>query len=314
MEENGRLIKFLYNEDREVVAEETSNGTITRYIRGLGIISSDSEEAKTYYHYVSDEQGSITHVLSEDAEILNHYSYDAFGNIIEKTEKVENRFCYNGEMLDPVTQQYYLRARFYNPVIGRFTQEDTYYGDGLKLYQYCQANPVGYVDPSGHNCGTTQSRYNSDEEQHPKANAAGGYQSAAEKGNSKTSYGKSSGKIGDFTELEGSTVDEILDRIPDEAVLRELYPVQGGATEGFEFKWVQNGQTYRVRVHNVDPSAPVGSNAYNGWVVRAQRGRRYFDPTINDFREAKYFNPNGPDYDEVIINDTHIPILDPYQN
>ncbi|RGQ41860.1 polymorphic toxin type 30 domain-containing protein, partial [Roseburia inulinivorans] len=141
-----------------------------------------------------------------------------------------------------------------------------------------------------------------------------GYQSATEKGNSKTSYGKSSGKIGDFTELEGSTVDEILDRIPDEAVLRELYPVQGGATEGFEFKWVQNGQTYRVRVHNVDPSAPVGSNAYNGWVVRAQRGRRYFDPTINDFREVKYFNPNGPDYDEVIINDTHIPILDPYQN
>ena len=105
----------------------------------------------------------------EGAEILNHYSYDAFGNTIEKTEKVENRFCYNGEMLDPVTQQYYLRARFYNPVIGRFTQEDTYYGDGLNLYQYCQANPVGYVDPSGHNCGTTQSRYNSDEEQHPKA-------------------------------------------------------------------------------------------------------------------------------------------------
>ncbi len=156
MEENGRLIKFLYNEDREVVAEETGNGTITRYIRGLGIISSDSEEAKTYYHYVSDEQGSITHILSEDAEILNHYRYDAFGNIIQKTEKVENRFCYNGEMLDPVTQQYYLRARFYNPVIGRFTQEDTYYGDGLNLYQYCQANPVGYVDPSGHNICPTQ--------------------------------------------------------------------------------------------------------------------------------------------------------------
>ena len=58
----------------------------------------------------------------EGAEILNRYSYDAFGNTIEKTEKVENRFCYNGEMLDPVTQQYYLRARFYNPVIGRFTQ------------------------------------------------------------------------------------------------------------------------------------------------------------------------------------------------
>ena len=62
-------------------------------------------------------------------------------------------------------------------------------GDGLNLYQYCQANPVGYVDPSGHNCGTTQSRYNSDEEQHPKANAAGAYQSATEKGNSKSGTG-----------------------------------------------------------------------------------------------------------------------------
>ena len=97
-----------------------------------------------------------------------------------------NRFCYNGEMLDLVTQQYYLRARFYNLVIGRFTQEDTYYGDGLNLYQYCQANPVGYVDPSGHNCETTQSRYNSNEEQHPKADAAEAYQSATEKGNSKS--------------------------------------------------------------------------------------------------------------------------------
>ena len=52
--------------------------------------------------------------------------------------------------------QYYLRARFYNPVIGQFTQEDTYYGDGLNLYQYCQANPVGYVDPSGHSVCPTQ--------------------------------------------------------------------------------------------------------------------------------------------------------------
>ena len=182
MEENGRLIKFLYNEDREVVAEETGNGTITRYIRGLGIISSDSEEAKTYYHYVSDEQGSITHILSEDAEILNHYSYDAFGNTIEKTEKVENRFCYNGEMLDPVTQQYYLRARFYNPVIGRFTQEDTYYGDGLNLYQYCQANPVGYVDPSGHSvCPVLKSKYEEYRKQHPEATAAEAYEAVTGK-------------------------------------------------------------------------------------------------------------------------------------
>ena len=52
--------------------------------------------------------------------------------------------------MDAVTGQYYLRARFYNPVIARFPSEDTYYGDGLNLYAYCHNNPVGYVDPSGH--------------------------------------------------------------------------------------------------------------------------------------------------------------------
>ena len=60
-------------------------------------------------------------------------------------------------MMDAVTGQYYLRARFYNPVIARFLSEDTYYGDGLNLYAYCHNNPVGYVDPSGHIC---EEKYN----------------------------------------------------------------------------------------------------------------------------------------------------------
>ena len=44
-------------------------------------------------------------------------------------------------------EQYYLRARYYNPMIGRFMQEDTYRGDGLNLYAYCANNPVMYYDP-----------------------------------------------------------------------------------------------------------------------------------------------------------------------
>ena len=67
-------------------------------------------------------------------------------------EAVPNRFTYYGQQIDPITQQYYLRARFYNPVIGRFTQEDTYRGDGLNLYAYCANNPVFYTDPGGYAC------------------------------------------------------------------------------------------------------------------------------------------------------------------
>ena len=183
MEENGQLVKFLYNENREAVAEEESDGNVIRYIRRLGLISSDSEKAKTYYHYVSDEQGSITHVINgeekesgelpqEDVQsrVLNHYEYDAFGNTIRCEEQVHNRFRYTGEQYDPLTGQYYLRARYYNPVIARFTQEDTYYGDGLNLYTYCQNNPILYHDPTGH--GTKEnSPYSRKEQQYIDAGA-----------------------------------------------------------------------------------------------------------------------------------------------
>ena len=72
MEENGRLVQFLYNEDREVVAEKDCSGNIIRYIRGLGLISSDSENAKTYYHYVSDEQGSVSHIIRDEDKENQH--------------------------------------------------------------------------------------------------------------------------------------------------------------------------------------------------------------------------------------------------
>ena len=149
MEENGSLVKFIFNPDREAVVEE-SRSSLTRYIRSSELIARNTDAARTYYHYVSDEMGSTTHIVDEDGIILNHYTYDAWGNLTAQEEAVPNRFKFTGQQLDPVTQQYYLRARFYNPVIARFTQEDTYRGDGLNLYAYCTNNPILYADLTGH--------------------------------------------------------------------------------------------------------------------------------------------------------------------
>lgn len=90
----------------------------------------------------------------------NRYAYDAFGNLLGQEEAFPNRILYAGQLYDQKTDQYYLRARYYNPTIGRFSQEDTYWGDGLNLYAYCANNPVRYFDPSGHqkkpNCPGTE--------------------------------------------------------------------------------------------------------------------------------------------------------------
>ena len=85
--------------------------------------------------------------------IQKTYRYDAFGIILKETGsdgELSNRLTYTGQMLDCATGQYYLRARFYHPEIGRFMQEDVYRGDGLNLYAYCANNPVMYYDPSGY--------------------------------------------------------------------------------------------------------------------------------------------------------------------
>ena len=83
------------------------------------------------------------------------YKYDAFG--VEKNidENDANAFRYCGEYYDTETATIYLRARYYNPSTGRFTQRDSFAGKNeeplsLNLYTYCANNPIKYVDSNGH--------------------------------------------------------------------------------------------------------------------------------------------------------------------
>ncbi|SDP74376.1 RHS repeat domain-containing protein [Selenomonas ruminantium] len=149
MEENGKLVQFIFNENKEVITEQ-EGVNITRLIRTSDLWAMESEPEKTWYHYASDEQGSTIFITDKTGNVKNCYTYDAFGNTIESEEQIPNRYKYTGQQFDQITQQYYLRARFYNPAIARFTQEDEYQGDGLNLYAYCANNPVDYYDPSGY--------------------------------------------------------------------------------------------------------------------------------------------------------------------
>jgi RHS repeat-associated protein len=61
---------------------------------------------------------------------------------------------YAGEQFDTDTQQYYLRARYYDQNTGRFNRMDPFTGNNqdpqsLHKYLYCHANPINATDPTG---------------------------------------------------------------------------------------------------------------------------------------------------------------------
>jgi RHS repeat-associated protein len=83
------------------------------------------------------------------------YDYDIFGRPILTIEAYASSIRYAGEFYDVEVGLYYLRARYYDPYIGRFVSEDTYRGQAndplsLNLYAYVLNNPLIYWDPTGH--------------------------------------------------------------------------------------------------------------------------------------------------------------------
>src|SRR5690606_16853246 len=113
----------------------------------------DSAGDKAYYF--RNGQGDIVELRGASGQPLNQYEYDVWGNPTVLMETVHNPFLYSGEFWDSATDLQYLRARWYDPSIGRFLNEDTYEGQidnplTINLYTYVHNNPLKYHDPTGH--------------------------------------------------------------------------------------------------------------------------------------------------------------------
>ncbi len=150
---NGNTTNHIWD-GSNIVIETDGAGTITnKYLRGINLIASDIDGTTNYYLY--NGHGDVVQLTQTNGTITKNYDYDAFGIEKDIDQNDTNPFRYCGEYYDTETGTIYLRARYYNPSVGRFISEDSYLGNNedplsLNLYTYCYNNPVNLFDPSGH--------------------------------------------------------------------------------------------------------------------------------------------------------------------
>ena len=152
---NGEKTIYVWDGD-QVVMELSKGGAVQkRYIRGNDLVYADKGENTEKTYYVTDMHGNVVQLLDESGNVTKTYEYDSFGNEVKPEKKDENPYRYCGEYYDKETEEVYLRARYYQPSVGRFITRDTYTGESneplsLHLYTYCENDGVNAWDPSGH--------------------------------------------------------------------------------------------------------------------------------------------------------------------
>ena len=166
---NGVLTTHVWDGMHIVLELNASRQVINRFIRGRRLIRSDHHG---WYSY--NARGDVVMLMICSGVVLRTYRYTAFGVQISPVAGDTNPWRFAGEYYDRETGRIYLRARFFDPRIGRFTQPDPHWNIGNmqfgdtrvqrngrlvpdtwaiaqsgNLFVYCVNNPVMFGDPSG---------------------------------------------------------------------------------------------------------------------------------------------------------------------
>ena len=113
------------------------------------------------YRYLHNLQGDITGILDSNGNAVVQYRYDAWGKPLSTvcsltTELASlNPFRYRAYVFDGETGLYYLRSRYYYPILMRFLCADELIGSysslvSHNLYDYCLGSPLSACDENGH--------------------------------------------------------------------------------------------------------------------------------------------------------------------
>jgi RHS repeat-associated protein len=127
-------------------------GTQThRYLYGTNIDQVLADETPTNMVWaLADNQGTVRDLVDNGGNVVEHLSYDSFGNL-SSTTTFDFRYGYTGRERDSETGLEYYRARYYDSAVGRFVSEDPigFAAGDSNLTRYVGNSPTNFVDPSG---------------------------------------------------------------------------------------------------------------------------------------------------------------------
>jgi RHS repeat-associated protein len=151
----GLTTKYIYD-GQTVIGEIRSDGTKRWYVMGaMGYVCRIDEGANGEIlardYFVYDGLGSCSALVSSNGIVVAKYDYDVYGSVRDQEGQRANSFKYVaqiGHVTDEETGLIYMRARYYDPEIGRFVSEDP--GQyGVNWFIYANNAPIQYFDMTG---------------------------------------------------------------------------------------------------------------------------------------------------------------------
>jgi RHS repeat-associated protein len=121
----------------------------TSYIYGPRGLPLEQVSGSTSLWYHHDQIGSTRLVTSSTGVSQATYTYDPFGGLASSTGSIINPFRFTGQYQDTESGLYYLRARFYDPIVGQFLSVDPIIGSTRSPYAYVNDAPINRTDPTG---------------------------------------------------------------------------------------------------------------------------------------------------------------------
>ena len=123
---------------------------VTPFLDDNLMVTKNQQPTPNNYYYLADGLGSIRELIDSSENTKNSYDYYAFGEALNWSETVENRYTYTAREWDKESQTYFYRARNQDPQIGRFLQADPLgYSDGINLYSYVGNRAANFIDSFG---------------------------------------------------------------------------------------------------------------------------------------------------------------------